>query len=233
MKRLAIIPARGGSKRIPRKNVRLFRGYPMISYAIRAALRSELFDAVVVSTDDDEIADISVGLGALVPFRRPAALSDDYTGTMDVIRHALNWFSERNVSPDFACCIYATVPFLRESDLAAGLSLLETRDCSFAFSVTSFDFAIQRALRIDSRGRLDAIWPEYAQTRSQDLEPTYHDAGQFYWGSAAAFLDGSVLFSPASLPVLLPRWLVHDIDTEEDWRRAELAHEVLGRAGLL
>jgi pseudaminic acid cytidylyltransferase len=231
--RVAIIPARGGSKRIPRKNIRPFAGRPIIAYSIQAALVSGLFDEVIVSTDDDGIADIAQKHGATVPFRRSPDLADDHATTIAVVQHALGWLADNGRDIDLACCIYATAPFLRAADLRDGLAKLIDSGRSFAFSVTSFEFPIQRALRLRPDGALDAVAPEHANTRSQDLEPAYHDAGQFYWGRAAAFREERVLFSPESVPVILPRYLVHDIDTEEDWVRAELAYQALRGAGLL
>jgi len=231
--RVAIIPARGGSKRIPRKNIRPFAGQPIIAYSIRTARESGLFDEVIVSTDDDEIASVAQDHGASVPFRRPPDLADDHATTIAVMQHALGWLAENGNDIDLACCIYATAPFVRASDVRDGLTKLLDSDGSFAFSVTAFEFPIQRALRLRADGALEAFAPEHANTRSQDLEPAYHDAGQFYWGRAAAFREGRVLFSPESVPVILPRYLVHDIDTEEDWVRAELAYQALRAAGHL
>jgi pseudaminic acid cytidylyltransferase len=231
--RVAIIPARGGSKRIPRKNIRPFAGQPIIAYSIKTARASGLFDDVIVSTDDDEIADVSRQYSATVPFRRPANLADDHATTIAVIQHALGWLADNGRDIDLACCIYATAPFLRAADLRDGLTKLTDSGRSFAFSVTSFEFPIQRALRLRRDGALEAFAPEHANTRSQDLEPAYHDAGQFYWGRALAFREGRLLFSPESVPVILPRHLVHDIDNEEDWVRAELAYQALRAAGLL
>ena len=220
--RLAVIPARGGSKRIPRKNVRPFAGKPIIAHSIDAARACGLFDRIVVSTDDDEIARVARECGAETPFVRPAELSDDHTGTNAVVRHAIGWFDERGVLPDHVCCLYATAPFVQPRYLREGYERLVASGKSFAFSVTTFAFPIQRALRIDADGCVQPIWPENVARRSQDLEETYHDAGQFYWGTARAFLDEVVLSSGASVPVVLPRHLVQDIDTEEDWVRAEL-----------
>jgi N-acylneuraminate cytidylyltransferase len=220
--RLAVIPARGGSKRIARKNVRPFAGKPIITYSIDAARSSGLFDDVIVSTDDDEIASVARAHGARTPFVRPAALSDDHTGTNAVVRHAIGWFGEHGAMPEHVCCIYATAPFVQPRYLREGLERLVASGRSFAFSVTSFAFPIQRALRIDADGCVEPIWPENVARRSQDLEEAFHDAGQFYWGTARAFLDDVVLYSNASVPVVLPRHLVQDIDTEEDWVRAEL-----------
>ena len=224
---VAIIPARGGSKRIPRKNIRPFAGKPIIGYSIEAALQSQLFDRVIVSTDDAEIATVAGSFGAEVPFLRPAELADDFAGTNAVVKQCLEWLLEHNEPVDFACCLYATAPFVQVKYLRDGYDRLVTSDKSYAFSVTSFSFPVQRAIRINEDGNVEALYPEMIATRSQDLEETYHDAGQFYWGRADAFLQNVVTFSPASLPVVLPRYLVQDIDTYEDWKRAELMYEAL------
>jgi pseudaminic acid cytidylyltransferase len=229
--RIAIIPARGGSKRIPRKNIRDFLGVPIIAYSIRAALDSTAFDKVVVSTDDEEIATVARAAGAEVPFLRPASLSDDHTGTNAVIKHALSWFSSRGETFEQACCIYATAPFIQVRYLREGLAKLESSGKSYAFSVTSFAFPIQRSVRINRHGTVEAMYPEFVATRSQDLEDAYHDAGQFYWGRTEAFLQDAAIFSPASVPVILPRYMVQDIDTLEDWHRAELMFKALELAG--
>ncbi|HCJ28766.1 MAG TPA: pseudaminic acid cytidylyltransferase [Pseudomonas sp.] len=219
--RLAIIPARGGSKRIPRKNIKPFCGKPMIAWSIEAALQSGCFDQVIVSTDDAEIAKVAREHGAEVPFMRPAELSDDHTGTIPVIRHALEWFNCQGQSIEQACCLYATAPFVSAEDLRRGLDILQGNDCDYAFSVTSYAFPIQRAICINGEGRVTMFNPEHFNTRSQDLGEAFHDAGQFYWGRAEAWLQGEIIFGPDSLPVLLPRHLVQDIDTPEDWVRAE------------
>lgn len=218
---LAVIPARGGSKRIPRKNIRPFGGQPMIAWSIQAALDSGCFARVVVSTDDAEIAEVARDCGAEVPFLRPAELSDDHTPTIPVIAHAI---AACGISDPTAavCCLYATAPFVRAADLRRGLELLEAEDgADFAFSVTSYAFPIQRALRLSPAGRVAMFQPEHFTTRSQDLEEAWHDAGQFYWGRSGAWVSGRPIFGPASLPVRLPRHRVQDIDTPEDWERAE------------
>jgi N-acylneuraminate cytidylyltransferase len=219
--RLAVIPARGGSKRIPRKNIKEFCGKPMIAWSIEAAIRSGCFDQVVVSTDDAEIADVARQYGASVPFMRPAELSDDYTGTLPVIRHAIEWFNGQGQTVEQVCCLYATAPFVRVEDIQRGLQILEETGSDYAFSVTSYAFPIQRAIRLTEQGRVEMFSPEHFNTRSQDLEEAYHDAGQFYWGRASAWLQGKMIFSPDSAPVLLPRHRVQDIDTPDDWLRAE------------
>lgn len=229
--RLAVIPARGGSKRIPRKNIRDFAGQPIIAYSIRAALDSQVFDKIIVSTDDDEIAAVARAAGAEVPFLRPAELADDHTGTNAVVKHAIQWFARKGEVVDQVCCIYATAPFVQARYLREGLAKLEASGKAYAFSTTSFPFPIQRSIRINSDGTVDAVFPEHVATRSQDLEETYHDAGQFYWGRAESFLDDVVIFSSASVPVILPRYLVQDIDTLEDWHRAELMFKALELAG--
>lgn len=219
--KLAIIPARGGSKRIPRKNIKLFCGKPMIAWSIEAALQSGCFDQVVVTTDDAEIAEIAGQCGAQVPFMRPAELSDDHTGTTAVIAHAIDWFAAHGQTPDQVCCLYATAPFVSADDLRRGLAVFTETGTDYAFSVTSYAFPIQRAIRVTQAGRVEMFNPEHFNTRSQDLEEAYHDAGQFYWGKASAWLQGNIIFSTASAPVMLPRHRVQDIDTPEDWLRAE------------
>ncbi|WP_339651685.1 pseudaminic acid cytidylyltransferase [Halopseudomonas pelagia] len=220
--RIAVIPARGGSKRIPRKNIREFCGKPMIAWSIEAALKSACFDHVIVSTDDAEIAEVARRHGAAVPFKRPAELSDDHTGTIPVIRHAIEWVNDNNdESAQQVCCLYATAPFVRAEDLRQGLSVLVDTGSDYAFSVTSYAFPIQRALRLTPQGRVGMFNPQYFDTRSQDLDDAYHDAGQFYWGNAEAWLQAKVIFAEGSTPVLLPRHRVQDIDTAEDWERAE------------
>jgi pseudaminic acid cytidylyltransferase len=219
--RLAVIPARGGSKRIPRKNIKPFCGKPMIARSITAALESNCFEHVVVSTDDDEIAEVARQYGAEVPFVRPSELSDDHTGTVPVIRHAIEWFNERGQMPIQVCCIYATAPFVRAIDIQHGLDLLIDTGSDYAFSATKYPFPIQRAIRISEQGRVAMFSPEHFKTRSQDLEDAYHDAGQFYWGRATAWLDCEVIFGLNATAFLLPQYRVKDIDTEEDWRVAE------------
>ncbi|MFT6538223.1 MAG: N-acylneuraminate cytidylyltransferase [Marinomonas primoryensis] len=221
MMRIAIIPARGGSKRIPRKNVKEFCGKPMIAWSIEAALTSRCFDRVIVSTDNQEIADIAREWGAEIPFMRPAELSDDYTGTIPVIQHAVQWLEAQHGIVDFACCLYATAPFVSPDDLQKGWEVISNKDCDYAFSVSSYPFPIQRAVKITGQGRVVMFNPEYFLSRSQDLEDAWHDAGQFYWGTAEAWCDERTIFSENSVPIKLPRHRVQDIDTPEDWKRAE------------
>jgi len=220
--RLAVIPARGGSKRIPGKNIKVFGGLPMIAWSIRAAIHSKCFDRIIVSTDDKEIASVAKEYGADVPFMRPANLSDDHTGTIPVIAHAIDWQNQHSPAATQVCCIYATAPFVQATDLQRGLQALQSTGADYAFSVTSFAFPIQRAIRITAEQRVEMFQPEHFNTRSQDLEEAWHDAGQFYWGEASAWLAQKPLFSPDAAPVPLPRYRVQDIDTPEDWDRAEL-----------
>ncbi|HEX7129061.1 MAG TPA: pseudaminic acid cytidylyltransferase [Rhodanobacteraceae bacterium] len=219
--KLAVIPARGGSKRIPHKNIKPFRGKPIIAWSIEAALRSGCFDEVIVSTDDAEIAGVARQFGATVPFVRPAELADDHAGTGAVVAHAIHWFARGGRPPALTCCIYATAPFMTADDLVRGLRVLEDSGSDYAFAVTSYAFPIQRAIRIDAAGRVEMFQPEHFATRSQDLEPAFHDAGQFYWGRSSAWLAGKPIFSRDASPVVLPRYRVQDIDTPEDWTRAE------------
>jgi pseudaminic acid cytidylyltransferase len=224
--RMAVIPARGGSKRIPRKNIRDFCGKPIIAYSIDAAIQSRLFERVIVSTDDDEIAEVARDFGAEIPFMRPAELSNDFTGTIPVIRHAIKAMQAQNVWAQHVCCIYATAPFISAHNIERGWRILLKTGADYAFSVTSFASPIQRAIRITPGGHVAMFQPESYEIRSQDLEKAYHDAGQFYWGRAAAFLDTIPMFSDHAVPVLLPRYQVQDIDTLEDWDIAELMFSV-------
>jgi N-acylneuraminate cytidylyltransferase len=228
--KIAVIPARGGSKRIPRKNIRMFCGKPIIAYSIAAAQQTELFDQVVVSTDDEEIASVAREFGATTPFIRPKEIADDFTGTNAVVKHAVAWFNGQASNVTHACCLYATSPLVQARFIEEGFKTFSRSDAAFAFSVTSYAFPIQRAVRITPDGHVEAIYPEHRMTRSQDLEPAYHDAGQFYWGTARAFLEDIPLFAPHSVGVILPRHLVQDIDTLEDWEQAELMYRAINLA---
>lgn len=225
--RLAVIPARGGSKRIPRKNIKMFAGKPMIAWSVESAVKSGCFDRIIVSTDDEEIASVARDCGAEVPFIRPAELSDDHTATIPVIAHAIQWHQRNGQSPSEVCCIYATAPFVSSADLRRGLDLLQATGCDYAFSVTSFAFPIQRAIRITADSRVEMLDATQFNTRSQDLEEAFHDAGQFYWGRTEAWLSGMPIFSAGASPVVLPRHRVQDIDTQEDWERAEWMFKAL------
>lgn len=226
--KVAIFPARGGSKRIPRKNIRDFCGQPMLAWPIVAARQSGLFDHLVVSTDDPEIAEVAKAYGAEVPFMRPADLADDFTGTVPVIRHAIEQLQHQGLVMDAVCCIYPTAPFLQAADLTGAHDALVAQQADYVFSATRYPFPIQRALRLRPDGCVAMFWPENQQVRSQDLEPAFHDAGQFYWGQTGAWLSGQAIYDGRSVPYLLPRTRVQDIDTPEDWQVAE----VLYRSGV-
>lgn len=219
--KIAVIPARGGSKRIPRKNIKEFCGKPMIAYSIEAALQSGCFDKVIVSTDDTEIAEVARDYGAEVPFIRPAELSNDYVGTIPVVRHAVEWCMQQGVDPQLVCCLYATAPFVTPKYLQQGLQQIIEKDADYAFTVTSYAFPIQRAIKISPELGVEMFDSNNFNTRSQDLEEAWHDAGQFYWGKAEAWLSEKIIFGPESTSVILPRHRVQDIDTFEDWDRAE------------
>ena len=224
---VAVIPARGGSKRVPRKNIRPFAGRPIIAYSIEAARECGLFDRIVVSTDDDEIAGVARDWGAETPFIRPPELCDDQTGTNDVVAHALGWLADHGAPAATACCVYATAPFLVPADLRRGYELLIGKGKEFTFSVCRCAIPVERALRLPTKGGVAAFCPQLIEARSQDLEESYQDAGQFYWGRAEAFLDGRSLYAEYTEPVILPRWRVHDIDTLDDWAQAELMYAAL------
>jgi len=225
--RLAVIPARGGSKRIPRKNIRPFLGVPMLARTINLLQASGAFDRIVVSTDDEEIVEVAVAAGATAPFRRPAALADDHTPTLPVIRHAVREIEAGNVSPSFVCCVYPAAVLVDPPSLSESLEMLRTSDADYVFTATSFPFPIQRALRRLDNGSCEMFWPEHRSTRSQDLEAAYHDAGQFYWGTRSAWIEERPIFTHRSRMLVLPRNRVQDIDTLEDWDRAEQIFRLL------
>jgi len=224
-KAVAIIPARGGSKRIPRKNIKDFYGEPLIAYSIKTALESNIFDKVVVSTDDSEISNIAKKYGADI-VQRPDELADDYTGTWDVIDHAIAYLQKEGEEFDFVCTIYATAPFLQSRYLKEGFEKLKNSNAINVFSATSMPFPIQRTFKLDANGRCEMFTPQHYNTRSQDLEEAYQDAGQFYW-SKIGQKSNEVFFGKDSIPIILPRYLVQDIDTLEDWKRAEIMYRVL------
>jgi pseudaminic acid cytidylyltransferase len=224
---IAVIPARGGSKRIPRKNIKLFAGKPMIAYAIEAAKQCGLFAHVVVSTDDQEIAEISRAFGAETPVPRPLHLADDHTPTVPVIAHAVTACESLGWQFDHVCCIYPGVPFIQQDDVKSALKLLQgTVSAAYCFPITEFPSAIQRALRRKESGLVEPFHPGYELTRTQDLEPAYHDAGQFYWGHKQSWLNNPRIHH-SGVGLVIPNWRVVDIDTPEDWERAEAIHRAL------
>ena len=224
---IAVIPARGGSKRIPRKNIKDFCGKPMIAWSIEAAKKSELFDHIIVSTDDIEIAEVATRWGAEVPFRRPAELSNDFVGTTEVIGHATRWAVEHGWQVTAVCCIYATAPFLRIDDLKQGLAALESGGWLYAFAATDFAAPIFRSFMQGAEGGIKMFFPDQFSTRSQDLPTALHDAAQFYWGLPTAWMEGKRIFDQHSLALVIPRWRVQDIDNQDDWIRAELIYKQL------
>lgn len=220
--KIAVIPARGGSKRIPRKNIKLFCGKPMIAWSIEAAQSSGLFEHIIVSTDDMEIAEMAEEWKAEVPFIRPSELANDYAGTIPVIAHATQWALEHGFDLEGVCCIYATAPFVRADDLKLGWDMLNSGNWDYAFTATDFAAPIFRSFKQTAEGGIEMFFPEHFTTRSQNLPNALHDAGQFYWGRPTAWLQGKHIFGQRSKPILIPRWRVQDIDTDEDWKRAEM-----------
>jgi N-acylneuraminate cytidylyltransferase len=230
--KVAVIPARGGSKRIPRKNIKPFCGLPMIAHSIAIAVKSGLFDRIIVSTDDEEIAAVARQHGAEVPFMRPAELSDDFTSTIAVVAHATRWLIDHPGDSELeaVCCLYATAPFVQPEDLASGWQILRTGSWLYAFSVTDFAAPIFRSFKQNTDGGLEMFFPENFYMRSQDLPHALHDAGQFYWGRPQAWLMEERIFEPHSAPVFLPRWRVQDIDSQDDWTRAEFLYSAIALA---
>jgi pseudaminic acid cytidylyltransferase len=218
--KLAVVPARGGSKRIPRKNIKLFGGKPILSYAVSVARASGLFDAIVVSSEDAEILALAEDLGAK-PLHRPDELADDYTPTVPVIAHAISVCESWGWQPDPVCCIYPAVPFLQPQDLVNALSMLDQREADYIFPVVAFPSPIQRALRLAGDGKVTPFFVGDEYTRTQDLEPAYHDAGQFYWGRTSAWVEGKGIHTHG-YAMAIPGWQAVDIDTPDDWIRAEM-----------
>jgi pseudaminic acid cytidylyltransferase len=215
--KIAVIPARGGSKRIPRKNIKFFFGKPMIGRAIETALESEIFDHVIVSTDDEEIAEVAIRYGATVPFMRPAYLADDFTDTRLVICHAIDWFKKNTCELTSVCCIYAT----------SASEISDRANDAFVLPVTTYQFPISRALILNKDKKLEAIDSDFINTRSQDLTETYHDAGQFYFASPKTWFEEKSILSRKNIPLIIPRYRVQDIDTIEDWIFAEKLYGAL------
>jgi len=220
--RIAVIPARGGSKRIPRKNIMPFYGKPMIAWSIEAAQAAKIFDRIIVSTDDAEITQVAQSWGAEVPFVRPRSLSDDFATTNDVMAHATKWAIDEGLAVSQVCCIYATAPFVSSKDILNGLSTLAGGPWEYVFSATEFSSPIQRSFMSLDGGGVEMFFPEQYTTRSQDLPVALHDAAQFYWGKASAWLESRKIFDFQSTTIRIPRWRVQDIDTIDDWSRAEI-----------
>lgn len=226
MKNLAIIPARGGSKRIPRKNIKDFRGKPIIAYSIQSALQSNLFDEVMVSTDDQEIANIAIRYGAKVPFMRTENTSNDYATTMDVLKEVEGMYKTIfNKDFDYICCVYATAPFISKEHLNTGYTLLKEEHLTSVYPIVAFNYPVWRGLKINEAGETEMVWPEFSNSRSQDLEKVFHDAGQWYWYDPKKVLDS--LFTDNSKSIVLSESEVQDIDTIIDWQMAEMKYGLL------
>lgn len=224
---VAIIPARGGSKRIPGKNIKPFRGQPVIAYSIEAARKAGVFDRIIVSTDSTEIAEIAREYGAEIPFLRPGELADDFAPTGPVLLHALDWLTRHVGRVRSFCCIYPVAPFIDPQDLREGYNRIMRDGAPAVIPVTTFSFPIFRAFTINQAGELAMLWPEHELTRSNDLAPAFHDVGQFYWCDAEAFSREQKLYLKGAVPLVLPRYRVQDIDTPEDWLTAEILYDVL------
>jgi N-acylneuraminate cytidylyltransferase len=227
MTNLAIITARGGSKRIPRKNIKDFLGKPIIAYSIETALKSELFDMVMVSTDDEEIALIAKQYGAEVPFLRSKKNADDFSGTADVMLEVLEQLAVEKKTFENACCLYPTAPFVSINSLKESYNLLLKKKFDSVFPICQFSFPIQRALKISDEGKTEMIAPENLVKRSQDLTPSYHDAGQFYWTHVDTFLNKKKLITDNTGSIVLSELQVQDIDNETDWKLAELKYKLI------
>ena len=222
MSNVAIIPARGGSKRIPRKNIRDFLGKPIIAYSIETALESGLFEEVMVSTDDEEIAEIAKKCGAIVPFMRSEENADDYASTVDVLVEVLQTFQQQGKDFENGCCIYPTAPLLKPSSLKSGYEKLINESVSTVFPVVEFPYPIQRSLKLIGNDKVEMNWPEHIGSRSQDLPKAYHDTGQFYWFNVEELIKEKKLFGENCAAIVLASNSVQDIDTEEDWKLAEM-----------
>ena len=225
--RVAIIPARGGSKRILKKNIKNFCGEPIIGRVINIAKKSKIFNKIIVSTDDKKIASIAKKYKAEVPFVRPSNLANDKAATLDVIVHAVKWLKSRGNKPTEVCCIYPTAPLTQIKDLKNSLKELKTGKWNYVFSATSFGYPIFRALRKDNKNNLKTVFSNKINNRSQDLETTFHDAGQFYWANTKTWINKKKIFNSKSKMILLPRWRVQDIDTIDDWKKAEIIFKLL------
>ena len=227
---ICVIPARGGSKRIPRKNIKDFHGKPMIAWSIEAARKSSIFSKIIVSTDDNEIADIAKKMGAEVPFVRPRGLSDDYATTGDVMSHACKWMTDNGIKPAVVCCLYPTAPFVEASDLIEGLRLMSSGNWKYVFSVGEYSSPVFRSFEQAASGGVKMLFPENFSTRSQDLPSVFHDAGMFYMGTSDDWITGLPIFGEYAFPIKIPSCRVQDIDTHEDWLRAEImAQHLLGK----
>ena len=225
-KKLAIITARGGSKRIPRKNIKPFNGFPIIKYSIDAAIGSNEFDEIMVSTDDIEIAEIAKKYGACVPFLRSAKNSDDYSGTADVLEEVILEYKKKNKNFDYVCCLYPTAPFVTSEIIKNAMSQLVDKDADCVLPVVSYSYPVQRSLKIEN-GLAFMNWPENYFARSQDLSPFFHDCGQFYCMNIKSLLEQKKLFAKKTIPIVISELEMQDIDNETDWKLAELKYKLI------
>lgn len=230
---ICIIPARGGSKRIPKKNIKNFFGRPMIAWSIEAAQKSKIFSRIIVSTDDDEIAHIAKSMGAEVPFLRTKELSDDYATTGNVMSHASQWMIQAGLTPDVICCLYPTAPFVQSSDLVEAHRIIISEDWQYVFSVCEYSSPVFRSFEKNANGSVKMLFPECFETRSQDFPNVFHDSGMFYMGTLDAWSAGLPVFGEYAFPIKIPSWRAQDIDTPEDWKRAELMFQALKQSGEL
>lgn len=223
MKNLCVIPARGGSKRIPRKNVKPFLGKPMLAYSIETALKSGLFEEVMVSTDDDEIAEVARQCGAKVPFMRSAETASDFATTADVLKEVINSYKKQGKEFDNFCCFYATAPLVQSKDVVAAFERLQLSDFTCVYPVVQFGYPIWRCLDLAEDGTMNRHWPEYENSRSQDLPKEYHDTGTFYWYKTKEWLAGNIKVGG----IEVSETTIQDIDTETDWKLAEMKYKLL------
>ena len=219
---IAVIPARSGSKRIPHKNIKKFQGHPIIAWPIKTAIKSKIFDKIIVSTDSNKIASIARKYKAEVPFLRPKKISSDHASTVSVIRHAILWLKSKKLNPKFICCIYPTAAFIDCKDLVSGLKKIKSRKYDYIFSAGKYNSSVMRSFeKLKKNKGLKMLFPKFYNKRTQDINSVYHDAGQFYWGSSESWLKNKKIFSYKSDIIEIPRNRLHDIDTLEDFEYAK------------
>ncbi len=227
MTSIAIIPARGGSKRIPRKNIKSFLGRPIITYSIECAIKSNLFDVVMVSTDDKEIAQISKESGANVPFLRSTENSNDYVGTAEVLLEVLEKYKSEGSFFEYCCCIYPTAPFVKSEAIIEGFNMMAQNNYDAIFPIVKYSYPIQRSVEISDEGYTKMLWPENYNKRSQDLPPIYHDAGQFYWLKSDSLFREQTLWPEKTGSIIVSEKSAQDIDNLTDWEIAELKYKLI------
>lgn len=226
---IAIIPARGGSKRIPKKNIKDFLGKPIIAYSIEIAISCKLFNKVIVSTDDQQIKKVAIKYGAEAPFIRPKEIADDFTGTHEVIGHAVKWLEDNGEKIDFACCIYPTAPLIQKNDLVKGFEIIKTGKWNSVMAATNFSYPIFRSFENLTDGGLKMVFPEHYNSRSQDLPEVYHDAGLFYWAKPEIWKKKPERYNKKNSIIKIPNYRIQDIDTLDDWKKAEITFKIINR----